>query len=65
MRQFLGDPMEWFGADSMPPDEIFLALISDLKKMAPDENDDYYRQLVISDCYLIIGMFRGLSKPPP
>ena len=57
--------MEWFGADSMPPDEIFLALISDLKKMAPDENDDYYRQLVISDCYLIIGMLENALEYCP
>ena len=56
--KFLGDPtMGWYGAE-LPPDSVFLSLINELKNFQSDVADDFFRQSVISDCYLIVNMLK-------
>ncbi|MBD3327910.1 hypothetical protein GF340_01250 [Candidatus Peregrinibacteria bacterium] len=60
--EYLGDPMEWFGAKKLPPDSILSSLIKDMKAIPCNVDDDFYRLLIISDCYLVTGKLKEAYK---
>jgi len=64
--EFLGDPtMGWYGAEMLPPDSVFLSLINELKSFQCDVADNYHRQMIISDCYLIVNMLKEAYEACP